>query len=303
MACFVDGLRLAADRRDDSRQVYFSWRFVNAGSGPISSSCGLSMDGEPDLPPLTEIDCLVVCGGLLRDFDQIPEQTFEYLRQTHALGKPLIGLCTGSFLLAKAGLLDRCEVALAPSVLDAFLQRFTNAKPRVDRGMIVENNICTCPGSIAAIDVMSMLVAQSANETRARKAQDYLLYKPEESPFTLKAKPYAEALRTASSLTAEAVRMMEFQIDAPCSITRLARSLNTSPSRLTRAFHRDMRSSPSDFWLDIRLWVAQELLAGRKQTITAIAYETGFCDAAHFCKVFKKKYNVTPRTFQQNKKI
>lgn len=298
MACFVDGLRLAADTRDNSRQVYFSWTFISASSGPISSSCGLPMQVDAGFPPLEDVDCLVICGGLLRNFDEISDKAFDYVRRVHAAGKPLIGLCTGSFLLARTGLLDGCNVALAPTVLDAFTKMFDSAHPHIDRVLVVDNNICTCPGSIAAIDVMSLLVSQASSITRAQKAQDYLLYKPDKSPFTLKAKPYAEALSVASDLTARAVRLMEFQSETPCSVAELAEVLHVSSNRLTRAFKRDMGCSPSEFWTNIRLLLAQELLAGRRQTVTEIAYETGFCDTAHFCKVFKKKFGSTPQEFR-----
>ena len=83
-------------------------------------------------------------------------------------------------------------------------------------------------------------------------------------------------------------------MDIPCSIEILAKTLNTTKSRLNRTFSSDLGTSPAAFWRSIRLLAAREMLLGRRLTITEVAYETGFSDAAHFCRIFKRHYNMTP---------
>lgn len=66
MASFVDALRLAADRRDDSRQIYFAWDYYSTtGTSPVSSS-GLPVASLAEPSNLDAYDCVVVCGGLIR---------------------------------------------------------------------------------------------------------------------------------------------------------------------------------------------------------------------------------------------
>ncbi|WP_192180760.1 GlxA family transcriptional regulator [Mesorhizobium amorphae] len=299
MASFVDALRLAADKQDHSRQVYFAWDFISAGPSPVRASCGLEMTPTGNLDDPEAYDCIAVCGGLIRDLGGIHQATFEYLRAANARGIPLVGLCTGSFVLAQAGLLEHRECALHFDTLGEFLSRFPNSNPATSQNYVIDGNIITCPGSIVAIDIAAFLIARYSDAGRARKALNYLLFKPEESRIVLKAKPYEEALGSAARLTVEAVKTMETRIDSPCSVEDLALSLNTTKTRLNRAFHADLQMAPAAFWRQIRLMAARELLNSRRRSVTEIAYETGFSDTAHFCSAFKKHYSMTPREFRR----
>ncbi|WP_156752612.1 helix-turn-helix domain-containing protein [Mesorhizobium sp. WSM3873] len=303
MASFVDALRLAADKQDQSRQVYFAWDFISAGPLPVRASCGLEMVATGNLENPSAYDCIAVCGGLVRDMDHIQAATFDYLQAADKRGIPIIGLCTGSFVLAQAGLLRHRECALHFDTLGEFAARFQDVSPVTSQNYVIDGNIVTCPGSIVAIEVAAFLIAHYSNAGRAQKALNYLLFKPEEPRIVLRTKPYEEALGAASRLTVEAVKVMETRIDTPCSIEELARSLNTSKARLNRAFLADLRTAPAAFWRRIRLIAARELLASRRRSVTEIAYETGFCDTAHFCSTFKKHFSMTPEQFRRIGKL
>lgn len=299
MASFVDALRLAADREDRSRQIYFAWDFIAAGPAPLRASCGLEMAPTGTMAETGTHDCVVVCGGLLRDLPAVLPATFDHLRLAAARGIPVIGLCTGSFVLAQAGLLDRRRCALHFDMLGEFLRRFPHCRAVTTENHVIDGNIITCPGSIVAIEVATHLIARYGDSGRAQKALNYLLFKPGESRIALKARPYEEALAKASRLTSEAVQTMEMRLDSPCSIDALARALNTSRARLNRAFVRDLGAAPADFWRRIRLHTARELLSGRRRTVTEVAYDTGFCDTAHFCAAFRRHFGLTPQEFRR----
>jgi transcriptional regulator GlxA family with amidase domain len=301
LASFVDSLRLAADRGDNSGQVYFTWDFIPAGPEPLRASCGLEMHPSGSLGSPDAYDCLVVCGGLLRDLPAVSPLISDYLKAAHARGIPIVGLCTGSFVLADAGLLDGRRCALHFAAFGEFASRFPKAHPVTNENYVVDGNIITGPGSIVAIDVAAFLIEHYGNIGRARKALDYLLFKPQEPRIFLKSKPYREALDNASRLTADAVQVMEFRIDSPCSIQELARLLGTTKTRLNRAFAADMRTSPAMFWRSIRLLTTRELLHGNRRSVTEIAYETGFSDTAHFCSSFKQYFSLTPQEFRRLK--
>lgn len=299
MATFVDALRLAADRRDNSRQIYFAWEFISAGPPTVRASCGLEMTPMGNLDDPQEYDCIAVCGGLVRDIETISTGMLDYLRAVNTRAIPIVGLCTGSFVLAQAGLLEHRECALHFDTLGEFLSRFHNSIPITSKNYVADGNIITCPGSIVAIDIATLLIASYGDEGRAQKALNYLLFKPEKERVILKAKHYEEALNRASKLTVEAVKAMETRIDSPCAIEQLAQSLNTSKSRLDRSFVTDLQTPPAVFWRQMRLMAARDLLSTRSLSVTEIAYETGFSDTAHFCSTFKRCFSMTPQEFRQ----
>lgn len=299
MASFVDALRLAADRKDNSRQIYFEWDFLAAGDFPVKASCGLPVNLAANPKRLAAYDCVVVCGGLLRSLGEVDKRTFDDLREADAAGVTLVGLCTGSFVLAEAGLMDGRRCATHFDVLGEFLRRFPNVDGVSTENYIIDGNILTCPGSIVAIEVAAHLISSHGDQARAQKAWNFLLFRPEENRISLKARPYEESLQIASRLTQEAVRAMETRLDTPCTIDDMASFLNTTKSRLHRAFTKDLGLAPAEFWRQIRLQAACELLLGQRRTITEVAYDVGFSDTAHFCSAFRKQFGRSPRTFQR----
>src|SRR5580692_8458170 len=105
-AVFVDHLRLAADEGDRSRPLHIRWSIMSDRSDPIRSSCGVQVLPTDELLPAEELDYLVVVGGLLHAGPQISDTVLRYLRKTAAAGTTLIGICTGSFILCRAGLMQ-----------------------------------------------------------------------------------------------------------------------------------------------------------------------------------------------------
>lgn len=299
MAGFVDALRLAADRGDASRQIHFQWDYFSTTDQPLQASCGLPMAALPLPATLDEHDCVVVCGGLLRSLAQIRPDIAALLHRAAGRGATVVGLCTGSFVLAGAGLLDGRRCAIHFGVLAEFLRRFPWVSAVSTENFISDGPFITCPGSIVAIEVATHLIAAHGDQGRAQKASNFLLFRPEEPRIALKARPYAESLQTAARLTQDAVRMMEARLDSPCSIVDLARFLDTTKSRLHRSFLRDLGVAPAEFWRGIRLQAACELLLGRRRTITEIAYDVGFADTAHFCNAFQRQFGRSPRNFQR----
>jgi len=85
--------------------------------------------------------------------------------------------------------------------------------------------------------------------------------------------------------------------DPTLSTTRIATALNMSESGLTRAL-KPSGLSPMRYAWSLRLECAARLLEGNSQrSVQEIAYRCGFASAAHFSRVFKQHYGVTPREF------
>lgn len=299
MACFSDALRLAADHHDDSQQVFFKWEYARATDHAVKSSSGLYVEPTIELAKIVDFDCIVVCGGLLRDFEDIKPKTFELLKEAHAQSKLIVGLCTGSFVLAKAGLLDGKNCAIQANVLRDFKQMFDNTTPITQKNYWIEGNVITCPGGILSLDVASHIIRTWGNASRTFKALDYLLFDYENPRSQFPKRPYQEHLDRAGNLARDAVRLMEAHLDAPFSISELAARLDTTRTRLTRQFTRDMQAAPGEFWLEMRLNVASRQLLERNLSVTEIGYNLGFADTAHFCKKFKQRFAVSPNAFRK----
>ncbi|MBV8342188.1 MAG: GlxA family transcriptional regulator, partial [Gammaproteobacteria bacterium] len=104
-AVFIDHLRLAADEGDRSRPLHVQWSIMSSRPESIPASCGVMLEPTSALLPADALDYVVVIGGILHAGPQVDEVTTRYLREVGATLVPLIGICTGSFILCRAGLM------------------------------------------------------------------------------------------------------------------------------------------------------------------------------------------------------
>ena len=84
----------------------------------------------------------------------------------------------------------------------------------------------------------------------------------------------------------------------PCDVTELAAAVGYSRAHFTRKFSEECGISPGKFLLDWRLRIAAQMLATDYSQIKSIAWQSGFADVSHFCRVFKQKYGLSPKSFR-----
>jgi len=84
----------------------------------------------------------------------------------------------------------------------------------------------------------------------------------------------------------------------PISILELANLVQMSPSHFQRVFRKLFHTSPVQLLTKTRILAARSLLVNSKQSITEIAYATGFYDHSHFSKQFKKELKLSPREYR-----
>ncbi|WP_245337449.1 AraC family transcriptional regulator [Shinella sp. HZN7] len=156
---------LRAANRLSGRKLY-DWCLLSQEGGEISSSSGfetrtVSIDDAPHL------DRLFVVASLDIESKR-PKPILQFLRRQAVSGKPVGALSTGTFLLARAGLLAGKRCTLHWESLPQFAEEFPEIE--VTRELYVrDDNRWTCAGGTAAIDLM---LAQISGDYGAKLAAD-----------------------------------------------------------------------------------------------------------------------------------
>ena len=108
--------------------------------------------------------------------------------------------------------------------------------------------------------------------------------------------PRPTRLRGGLSPTARrrTLDVIHSQLDSRLTIDMLAREANLSVAHFSRAFRETMGRAPHQYLLSMRLEKARRLLEAPDANLSDVAHRTGFADQAHFTRLFKRSYGITP---------
>ena len=296
---FVDVLRLAADEGDRSRPILCAWRVLSPTMEPIASSSGIVVQPEERLGDPTRFDYLVVVGGLVDEVENLHPDTVRYLRAAAAAGVPLVGVCTGTFALHRAGLMQGYRACVSWFHHEDFLERFDGLKPVSDQIFVVDRDRLTCSGGLSAAHLAAFIVKRHLGTARAAKSLHIMIIDEAAAEEPQPGMPLA--LVTEDALVRRALLAMQQSIDAPLSIGRVVAQLGVSRRKLERHFRDALGMTPLEADRLIRVEQAKHLLVTTKRSATRIANETGFCDLPHMIKVFRVAEGTTPDAFRKTR--
>ncbi len=301
-AGFVDALRLAADPGGRSRPIHASWTVMSADGLPRRSSCGVSVGDLAKLADPAAFDYIAVCGGNDYLNRRPPADLIDYLKLAAAKGVPLLGVCTGTFIIAQAGLADGRCVCVHWNVIEAFRERFPLARPVVDRLFVDEGSLITCAGSTATIDMALYLVKRHCGDDKARQALRHMMLQ-DVRPASLPQPHFFADLSGITDLRVrKAAHFIEQRLDDPPRVETIARYVGISVRQLERAFEAALDSTPAAFQRRVRLDYARWLLSNCDRAVTQIASDCGFADGAHLSREFRAAFGVAPARFRRELK-
>jgi transcriptional regulator GlxA family with amidase domain len=265
---------------------------------PIASSSGIVVQPEERLGDPARFDYLVVIGGLVEEIENLHPETILYLERAAMAGVPLVGVCTGTFALHRAGLMQGYRACVSWFHHGDFLERFDGLKPVSDQSFVVDRDRLTCSGGVSAAHLAAFIVKRHLGTARAAKSLHIMII--DEAMAAEEPQPGMPlALVTDDALVRRALLVMQQSINAPLSIGRVVARLGVSRRKLERRFRDALGMTPLEADRLIRVEQAKRLLTTTRRSATQIANETGFCDLPHMIKVFRVAEGTTPDAFRK----
>jgi transcriptional regulator GlxA family with amidase domain len=297
-AGLIDALRLAADHGGRSRPIHASWTVMSLEGAPRRASCGtIISDSSPLLDP-AQFDYIAVCGGNDYLNERQPPALLDYLHRAAAAGARLIGVCTGTFAIAQAGLVETRTVCVHWNVLEAFHAQFPALQAVTDKLFVDEGDLLSCAGSTAAIDLGLYLITRHCGSGKANQAVRHMMLQGMRPPSLPQPHFFADLSGVTDTRVHQAIHFMEQRLDDPPTIEAIARYVGCSSRQLERAFGTALKMAPAAFQRQLRTNYACWLLTNSPRTITEIAFDCGFSDAAHFSREFRNAFGFSPREYR-----
>ncbi len=292
MSSAIETLRMA--NRTAGKDIY-TWRTISETGDAETASDGLSINvdcGIHDDDALAGLDAVIVCGGR-RVAERVTEPVLRWLRKANQRGIALGSTCTGSYVLARAGLLDGYRCSVHWENIAALADQF----PDVLVGSsiyTIDRDRYTSSGGTTPIDMMLYFVRQQCGPEVSAGVAEQFVYERIRSTADRQRVPLRHMVGNPSVKLVGAVELMEANIREPISQQDLADYVDLSRRQLQRLFQKYLLVSPSRYYLQLRLQRAREYLRQSHMSLVEISAATGFVSSSHFSKSYKEYYGHSP---------
>ncbi|WP_457645383.1 GlxA family transcriptional regulator [Profundibacter sp.] len=288
-ASAVETLRLA--NRMSGRNLYETVLIGENGEF-ASSSSNVEIKLDSGFVETSRDDTIVLCGGL--DVQKATTKpVLNWLRREARRGVRIAGLCTASYTLARAGLLDGKRATIHWENQDSFAEDFDEIE-LTKRVFVIDGNRYTAAGGTASIDLFLTLIANEHGEELANAVADQLIYSAIRTDRDTQRLSIPTRIGVRHPKLATVIKMMEGNLEEPISPSILARDVGMSTRQLERLFRRYLNRSPKRYYMELRLQKARNLLMQTDMSVINVALACGFASPSHFSKCYRSHYSTTP---------
>jgi transcriptional regulator GlxA family with amidase domain len=271
----------------------YRYAVVTLDGAAAAASNGLSLTPTVRIAEAGPFDLVFVCGGVsVRHAVERPLS--DALRRLARRGVALGGLCTGTFALAEAGLLDGYRAAIHWENLTAIREEFAGVA-FTEELFVVDRDRLTCTGGVAPLELMLTLIEARHGKPVAAKVSDQFMVERPRGGGDRQPLPLPSRIEHLHPALARAARMMDTAIERPLTVADVAAGVGLSPRQLERLFRRHLGTSPAEFSLGRRLVHARELLRQTPMSVTDVGLACGFQSAAHFSTAYRRHFGRSPR--------
>lgn len=245
---------------------------------------------------LAAADTVVVPGCTSVHTDP-PAGLVDAVRCAHVRGARIVGICSGAFVLAAAGLLDGRRATTHWMHADELAARFPAVTVDASVLYLHDNGVFTSAGTLAAIDLCLELVRRDHGARAANDLARRMVAPPHRSGGQAQYAQRALPPRRGEPLAATMAWAIE-NLHLDLSIDDLARRAATSRRTLTRRFTQASGAAPAQWLLQQRLSRAQELLEATALPIDRVAERAGMGSASTLRRHFATHLDTTPAAYR-----
>jgi AraC family transcriptional activator FtrA len=279
-------------------EPWYDFAAVPATPGPLRANGGLRVEAEAPFSlryEALEAAGLILAPGWPFALRQEPPALLEALRRAHARGARFLSICSGSFLLARAGLLAGRRATTHWRYLDVFARENPNVRVERDVLYVDDGQILTSAGSAAGLDCCLHLVRRDFGVKVANRLARSLVIPPlreggQAQYVERPAPPSADRL-------AGALDWARARLDQAIPLSALARQAGLSERTLARRFEQALGQSPGEWIVAERVGRARELLEEGTISVEEAATAVGLSvDALR--RHFRARLGVSPSRYR-----
>lgn len=297
LAATLDTMR-AANRI--SRRDLFQWQVVTLEGLPVTLSCGQVIHPDTSFGPQCQGD-LLICIAAFQHQKHMGAAPLALFKQQAKKFAFIGGVESGSWVLARAGLLQQRSATTHWEDLEDFRNNFPSISVRPDR-YIIDGQYFTTGGASPTIDLFLHLIRCRYGHTLALEVASVFIYDGNHQGQTPQPLVSLGPLQATQPKVAAAVRLMEQHMDNVLSSAQIAEKLAMSSRRLELLFRDQLNTSPQRYYKRLRLQAARRLVLDSEHNMQEVAIRCGFNSLAAFSREFKRFFHLSPMQYRAQQK-
>jgi len=237
---------------------------------------------------------LVIIPPWLGDMNAIlqdEQDLMAWLRGCHTRGTYVTGVCTGTFLLAEAGLLAGREATTHWFWAPQFQARYPEVVLKPEKILIDGGDVICAGGMTAYLDLCLYLVYKFGSAERASMCSKLLLVdsgRCSQTPYQV----YRFPKNHADEAVLKAQAWLEAHYQESVSVRSMARVAGLGKRTFMRRFRRATGDPPGTYVQRLRVQAARRMLESTEKTVSEITWEVGGCTT--ICTTYGREHPKPP---------
>ncbi|MDG1905553.1 MAG: GlxA family transcriptional regulator [Arenicella sp.] len=294
----VEVLRMANRLR---RETLYEWPTYTLDGQAVAASNGMTILPDHAISEMQDLHVLFVCSGV-RVMQQWQPAIKTHLVRAAKSKVILGGICTGTQVLATAGLLEGYRCTIHWENLASL--RETSPNIIVSEELYeLDRDRYTVSGGTAPLDMMYELVKREHGKELAVSISEQFMCDRMRGEYDRQRVPLKLLIGADQPKLIEAVELMESNLEELINLDDLSSLVGVSRRQLERLFKKYLGCVPSRYYLDLRLKKARQLLLQTSISISDVAIACGFVSASHFSKSYRDMFGRTPREERQQQRL
>jgi len=291
-------------RRYDKSVMQLKTQFVSQENKAVTSRAGIQFLPDITLNNITDgedyVPDIILVPSLWRNPRPILKKhskLITWLKHCWQQGSTLLAVGTGVCFLAESGLLDDHSATTHWHYVEQFKRDYPKVEIKPDF-FITQSERIYCAASLNALaDIIVHIISQTYGRAAAQNVErnfSHEIRKPYEEQRYLE----GAVDRHPDELIAQIQFWLRTNLNSDISLSKLAEQFGLSQRSFTRRFKVATGIRATEYWQQLRIETAKDLLASSNLSIQEISYHVGYQDQGHLTRLFKQNLSLTPKDYR-----
>ena len=277
-----------------SGSTLYRWEFLSIEGGAVAASNGLNVNDTRRYDATEESFQLVVINASWTPEKFNSRKLINWLKESTDNGAVPVGLDTGAFVMAQAGLLSGYHATIHYEHIAALRELFPDIIVEPDL-FVIDRDRISCCGGFASADLALELVHLDFGIDLANASARYIFQDRLRSAGEGQLSPHHEPVGyTVPEPVRESIILMERNLEEPLTLPEISRYIGTSQRQLQRLFQQHTGMTPVRYYIDVRLDRARGLVTQTELPIVEVASACGFGSSEQFSRAYRLRFKTTP---------